>query len=107
MRRSSGRFRRCGSCLLNIIVQFVQRYLALDGERNQPVNEVGITYAARLPKQWEHADVGEAWHRVDLIKQDSSVLGQKEVHSSHTSAVQDLKCSNRQPAHCFTDFWRN
>jgi hypothetical protein len=58
---------RSWGSLLEIIVQFVQRRVALECERHQAVYEIGITYTAGLPKQREHADVGEAWHRVDLI----------------------------------------
>jgi hypothetical protein len=73
--------------LLNIMVQFVQRRLSLKGKPTEPVDEVRITYAASLPKQREHADVGEAWYRMDLIRQHSSVIGKKEVRSGLTTAV--------------------
>ena len=75
------------SALLDIIVQFVQRRLSLKSKRNEPIDEVRMTYAAGLPEQREHTDVSEAWYRIDLIKKDSPVIGQKEVRSGHTSAI--------------------
>ena len=34
---------------MNVIVQFVQRRVPLEGQRNQPINEVGITSQLLIP----------------------------------------------------------
>src|SRR5207249_10790236 len=82
-----------GPVALFILVSFYSQL-------NQPVQQLRIGEAARLPKLGIHTDLGKAWQRIDLVDIDAPGLFlQKEIHASQTTEVKGHKRLHRLAAY--------
>src|SRR6266487_6894922 len=67
-----------GPVALFILVSFYSQL-------NQPVQQMRIREAARLPKLGIHTDLGKPWQRINLVDIDEPGLFlQKEIYASQT-----------------------
>ena len=63
-----------------------QPHRALEGEVDEPSDEIGVAHPALLPEGREHGDLGEARHGVDLVDVDL-VAGDEEVGADESLGV--------------------
>jgi Lrp/AsnC ligand binding domain len=72
---------------------------AAQGQGDQPLDELGIRYAAGRPHAREHRVRGKSRHGVDLVDHDHAVVGHEDVDSSKALAADRLEGLDRQLLH--------
>ena len=58
--------------------QLLLRRVPLQGQRDQPIEQVGIAHTARLPQLAVHADRREARERVHFVQQQLTVAAAEQ-----------------------------
>ena len=68
------------------------RFSLLQRELYQLVDKAGIGDAGGLHHARIHADVREAWNRVDFVENPLSIVAEEEVDTGHAAAFHDFEC---------------
>ena len=74
--------------------------VAVDGQRDEAVDQLGVRHAGGLPQLRVHRDRREAGHRVGLVAEEAAaVLLEEEVDPGETVAAQHLEHPHGERAH--------